>query len=263
MRAYVAIVSARFRLLLQYRTAALAGLTTQVFWGLMRVMLFEAFYRSSTAHQPISFEQTITYIWLGQALLGILPWNLDADVRDMIRSGSVAYELTRPLDLYYFWFCRAIALRSAPTLLRAVPMVVIALPFLGMRLPASATAGLACALSILLAVLLSAAITNLLSISLLWTISGDGVWLMVAGITMLFSGSLAPLPLFPAWSQPIVHFLPFRGVMDTPFRIYMGSIGGSGVISAMLHQVAWVIALVVLGRRLLRNGMRRLVVQGG
>ena len=43
------VVSARFRVLLQYRAAAIAGLGTQIFFGLVLVMIYEAFYRSSTA----------------------------------------------------------------------------------------------------------------------------------------------------------------------------------------------------------------------
>ena len=35
MRAYAAIFGARFRVLLAYRAAAAAGLTTQLFWGLI------------------------------------------------------------------------------------------------------------------------------------------------------------------------------------------------------------------------------------
>jgi hypothetical protein len=67
-------------MLLQYRAAAVAGFGTQVFWGLMRIMIFEAFYRSSSADQPMTFPQVVTYVWLGQAMLAMFPWNVDADI---------------------------------------------------------------------------------------------------------------------------------------------------------------------------------------
>ena len=88
MRGYRAIVSARFRTLLQYRAAAFAGMVTQLFWGLVLVMIFEAFFRSSTAPQPMELEEVATYIWLGQAFLVLLPWNVDRDIQAMIRSGA-------------------------------------------------------------------------------------------------------------------------------------------------------------------------------
>jgi ABC-2 type transport system permease protein len=83
MSAYAAILRARFRTLLQYRAAAAAGFSTQLFWGLLRVMIFGAFYRSSTAPQPMSYQETVNYLWLTQALFAMLPWSVDADVRDM------------------------------------------------------------------------------------------------------------------------------------------------------------------------------------
>ena len=84
----------------------------------------------------MSLSQAITYIWLGQAMLAMLPWNVDPEARALVRSGAVAYELLRPLDLYGLWYSRAIALRLAPTLLRAAPMFVLALLLFGMEPPA-------------------------------------------------------------------------------------------------------------------------------
>ena len=76
----------------------------QLFWGLIRMMIFLAFYASSNRPRPMSRADMVTYIWLGQAMLGLLPWNFDSDVRNMLKTGSVAYELVRPLDLYAHWY---------------------------------------------------------------------------------------------------------------------------------------------------------------
>ena len=61
MRAYVAVFGARFRALLQYRAAALAGLGTQVFWGLIRVMIFGAFYATAAEAAPIVRRCSIAF----------------------------------------------------------------------------------------------------------------------------------------------------------------------------------------------------------
>ncbi len=69
MRPYLSIVVSRFQMLLQYRAAAVAGVVTQIFWGIVRTMIFDAFYRSSSGSQPLTHDQTLTYIWLGQVTL--------------------------------------------------------------------------------------------------------------------------------------------------------------------------------------------------
>jgi len=269
--AYLAIIAARFRALLQYRAAALGGIFTQSFFGVMRIMILEAFYRSSASAQPLSLAEMVGYVWLGQATYAMFPWNVDADVRESVRSGNLAYELCRPLDLYGLWFCRALAWRTAPLLLRLVPMVVIAmllLPLVGpaewqLRPPPSLAAAGASLVAIAGALALSCALTTIMNISLLWTISGQGIASLTAGVAALLGGLIIPLPLFPDWAQPIVYALPFAGVLDLPARLYTGILppGALGWVAA--HQVAWTLALVAAGRLALARGTRRLVVQGG
>ena len=62
MKPYLAIFSSHFRSLLQYRAAALAGVGTQLFFGLVRLMIFDAFYRSSTIVQPMTLDEALLVI---------------------------------------------------------------------------------------------------------------------------------------------------------------------------------------------------------
>ena len=263
MTAYWALVSAQFRTLLQYRAAAVAGMGTQVFFGLVFVMVFTAFYGSTTAPQPMELPDVITYVWLGQAFLWLLPWNVQRDIQTLIRTGGVSYELLRPWDLYAAWYSRSLAFRTAPTLLRAAPMFVIAGLFLGMKPPPSWEAASAFALSMVGALLLSCAITNVMHVSMLWTISGEGITSLVPVVVTVLSGMLVPLPLFPDWAQPLLNALPFRGLVDVPYRLYLGQIPPGDVLFQLAQQMAWVLALVLIGRWVLSIGLRRLVVQGG
>lgn len=263
MRATWAVFRARFLALLQYRTAAVAGLGTQVFWGFLRLMIFAAFYRSTTSAQPMSMEEVTTYVWLGQATLMLVIWRPDAEVDQMVRSGNVAYELVKPVDLYTLWFARSVASRAAPTLLRAIPMLTLAWLFFGLGPPASPASFLAWLGSTIGAVLLSGAIATLILISMLWTVSGRGITLLLTTGGWALSGITLPLPLFPDWAQPVLNALPFRGLMDTPFRLYLGHIPPHDAPAVLLHQLVWIVLLVLLGKALLLRGTRRLVVQGG
>ena len=263
MTAYWSIFSARFRVLLQYRAAALAGFGTQLFFGFVRVMIFAAFYASSDAVHPMSYEEVVTYVWLGQAMLLIVLYGVDTDVQGMVRNGTVAYELIRPLDLYGIWFVRAVAYRIGPLLLRAVPMFIVAGLFLGLQAPPSLASAALWLLSTAGALLLSSAIATLMTISLLWTVSGEGISRIGPAFIFVCSGLIVPLPLFPDWIQPLLNFLPFRGMADVPFRIYMGHIPPAAAVFAIAHQIIWTAAFVFLGRWVLGRGLRKLVVQGG
>jgi ABC-2 type transport system permease protein len=82
-------------------------------------------------------------------------------------------------------------------------------------------------------------------------------------VVNLLSGALVPLPLLPEWIQPLAAALPFRGLLDTPFRLYLGHLPPAEALLAVAHQLAWTVALVLLGRWLLARALRRVVVQGG
>ena len=257
--------------MLQYRTAAFAGMMTQVFWGFIKIMILEAFYSSSQASQPMSFTHVVAYVWLGQAFLGMLPWNVDREIQSMIKTGAVSYELLRPLDLYGVWYFRAMAWRSAATLLRCIPLLafaglilpLICVPEIALRLPPDATAMVLWLASMVLALMLSSGITTFSHITMMWTISGEGIAILIPTTVALLSGMIIPLPLFPDRLQSFFRMLPFHGLADTPFRIYAGNIAGADAAGLLLQQAAWVVVIILAGRWLIARGMRRLVVQGG
>lgn len=271
LKPYLAVVSARYRTLLQYRVAAFAGLVTQFFWGAVKVMVFAAFYAVSTIDQPMSLAAVVTYVWLGQAMLGVLPWNVDGEISNMIKTGSVSYELVRPLDLYYFWFCRTIALRTATTTLRCAPMILISMlvfPLVGLgdwalRLPDGVVSLSLFVVSMCCAVMLAVAMTMILHVVLLWTISGEGLNRIMPSFVLVFSGMIVPLPLFPDWLQPLLNNQPFRGLVDVPFRIYSGNIPMTDAVGDIIQQIIWTFLIILLGRWMLSRSMRQLVVQGG
>ena len=271
LKPYLSLLSARFRTLLQYRIAAWAGFGTQAFWGLIRVMIFMAFFQSSENPQPMDLSQVITYIWLGQALFAMLPWSLDRDVAVQIRTGNVAYELVRPVDLYGFWFSRALAMRIAPTFLRSVPLVALSaglIPLAGgstwaLHGPASPLASFLFAVSLSAAFLLACCFTVLNSITLMWTISSQGAANLMPVAIMVLSGIIIPLPFYPDWLQPVLKALPFRGLLDVPLRIYNGDIPLRESLQELALQTAWIMVLVAIGRFALSRGIRRVVVQGG
>jgi ABC-2 type transport system permease protein len=248
---------------LQYRAAALAGIGTQVFWGVIRVMIFTAFYESARQPPPLPFDALISYLWMAQAFILLTFGRVDAEVREMIRTGTIAYEMLRPLDLYILWLSRALAANSAPLSLRAVPIFIIAGAFFGLKPPASWASGAAWGVAMAGALLLSAAFATLINISLLYTVSGEGIARIAPVLTYTLSGLLVPIPLLPTWAQHLLNFLPFRGIMDAPFRLYTGHIPATEAGWVFAHQWIWAFAMILGGRWLLSRALRRLVVQGG
>jgi ABC-2 type transport system permease protein len=271
LRPYLAILSARFQLVLQYRAAAIAGFATQCWWGAMKILIFAAFFASSPAAAPMNLAQTVSYVWLGQAFLMFLPWYADPEVSEMVRTGAVAYERLRPVDAWTWWYARAVAwnaARAAPRALfmiltAAVLMPLVGLGHWGLRPPPGAQGLALAAASLIAAALLASTFTVILNVLVALTLTDRGVNTFAAPISIVLSGSLVPLSFFPAPIVPWMRLQPFAGLMDTPFRIWAGALAGLPAIGAIALQLAWTVALALVGRWLLEGAMSRIQVQGG
>ncbi len=266
MRAYLSIIRLRFAVQLQYRAAAFAAGFTNYFFGFIRVMVYIAFYASSTVPQPLTLAQAVNYTWLTQVTFRMLPWVYEVEIINQIRSGAIAYELCRPVNIYFAWYSRLISQRLVPTLLTGIPVYVLAVVLPGdfaLGLPASPAAAVAWIISLMLAMLMGCAITNMAVITTLWTITGDGMVRLFPAIIMILSGVLMPLAYFPDWMQTTLRLLPFSGLVDIPSNIYLGIIPASQVFTYGLLQMFWTGVFIVIGMHLFNMAIKKLVVQGG
>jgi ABC-2 type transport system permease protein len=274
LRPYAAAFVSRFMQMLQYRTAALVGFATQCWWGGIKVMVFAAFYSGSAiagAASPMSLAQAISYTWLAQGLLVLLPWLGDPEVAQAVRTGAVAYDRLRPVDAYALWFARSagwIAARLLPRMALMAAFAAVALPLAGFgewawQLPANAMAGLAFLLSVGLALLLSTAMVMLLNVAATAALNERGISAVATPVVIVFSGNLLPLALLPDAWQTALLVQPLAGLFDIPARLYFGQLSGWHAMGALGLQCFWIAALVAFGRLVMGRTMRSLQVQGG
>ncbi len=274
LRPYAATFAARFQLMLQYRAAAFAGFITQCWFGGVKVMIYAAFYHGApqaAAHAPITLSQTITYTWLAQALLALMPWNPDPEVVDGVRSGAIGYDRLRPVDSYALWYVRSAAWMIARAIPRAALMAAFAavfLPLVGLsdwawKPPAGWAAGLLATLSAVMALALSSALLMLVNLVVVATMNGRGVQILITPLTIVFSGNLLPLALYPDWARTALFLQPMAGLFDIPCRIYFGALAGPTAWVGIGLQVFWTLVLIGVGRPWMERIMTRLEMQGG
>ncbi len=263
VRPYLTLLVARCRQETQYRAAALFGMATQLFWGLVRIAIFTAFLKAGGNRSSMSLPQTVTYLWLVQGMIRVMPWSVDAEIRNLVHEGTVVYELLRPIDLYFSWYMRAFARHAIPTIMRAIPLFVAAVLLFHMQMPPTVSAGALFVTGVVLALLLAAAISTLINISLLFTISGDGIQRILPAIANFASGLLIPLSFLPSALRRVLRILPFCSLIDTPARFYLGQIGTPEAASMFAQTLIWILALSWFGRFLILRASERMVVQGG
>ena len=110
---------------LQYKGAALSGLATQYFWGIITAIVYTALYKV-TSVKEINLQELMSYLWLNQSFFALIYLDdRDTDIFNMIKNGEIAYELMRPYNLYKWWFIKIIAKRYSSVALRCLPIIVV------------------------------------------------------------------------------------------------------------------------------------------
>jgi len=264
MRAYIEFGLRSFRRATTYRAATLAGMATNFFFGLIRAMIFTAFYESARTTPEMPLEQAVSYVWLVQVVLGLPFWPFFSDtfIAD-IRSGAVAMQLIRPADYQGCWFSDSFARLLQMLLMRGAPIGLLAFAMGGMAPPPSWEIAGLFVLSVAAGMVLAVALAQFTGATAFWTLDSTGFSSLMAVVATFFSGMLVPIALWPRWLSAIAHWLPFQGLTDIPLSVYLGRYAGAEALRYIGIQLAWAALTLLVARLMIARGFRRLEVQGG
>lgn len=254
---------------ISYRIAGLAGATTSIFWALIEITVYTIFFhfaKNSSRPTSLTLQQTITYTWLAQFLFLMQPMGLDSEILSQINNGDVGIELCRPLDLYFHWFTKTAAGRIVPLMWRGLAVLAA-----GLLLPGNLNMSPPCSFAGLFLMLVS-------SFSALWVCTsygmlacairlntswGNGPMYMLLLAGGVLSGSYLPLQLWPDSLQHFLLFQPFSSYLDIPIRFYIGTLKPAQALLPLGLQILWTLLFIALGRFLMANRLRKIVIQGG
>ena len=105
MRTYFQLAAAGFHRYSTYRMAIAAGVITQSVFGFIRVsVMFAAIAAAGGELAGYDRQQASTYVWLGQALLAPVAMFGWTELADRIKTGDIAVDLARPVDVQLSWW---------------------------------------------------------------------------------------------------------------------------------------------------------------
>lgn len=260
---YFTVFKMRLRMELQYRGAMIGGILCQMFFGLILVALYRALYAGKPQSVPI--ESVATYVWLQQAFFRMMLAS-DSELVDKIRSGDISYDLCRPVNMYGFYYARIMAQKLMGSLMRAVPMLVMAFALpkgWGMSLPNSALGLITAIPALLLGLLCVCALENITVAFTMITLDPRGMQGLLNLLMLTLSGNLFPLTLFPESWQKVITFFPYAQLLDAPIRLYTGEYAPGDALRVYALQAFWVIILIAIGVSMWNANRKRMIVQGG
>jgi ABC-2 type transport system permease protein len=263
MRLYVELAKKSFQRQVAYRSATLAGFSTNLFFGAVRAAVMIAVYGEQTQVAGYSLTDAITYTGITQALIAAIAlWGWYDVVRN-IKSGEIATDLSRPFDYYNFWLAQDVGRSLYQLFARGLSIMIAYGLLFHITVPGSLEQWALLAVTIALALVLSFAWRFLLNAAAFWMTDAIGFVRMCYFLVLFPSGFFIPIDFMPPWLQALCRATPFPGFVDTPVRIYLGQAQGAEALALIAGQVVWTVVLIGLGRLVLLIGQRKLVIQGG
>jgi ABC-2 type transport system permease protein len=246
-----------------YRAAMLAGLATNLFFGLLRLALLKGLYQDQGVVNNLTLSGSITYIAISQASIAFLFIFGTTDLMKSVASGDVAADLLKPVRLFTMWMAKDLGRALVNLVTRGIFFMLIFQFFSPLVWPQKFSQWILFFISILLGWLVSYAWRFLVNLAAFWTPDAIGVGRAAFAVSQLFSGFMLPLQLFPKGVQQVFQLTPFPSIINTPVEIWLGLTRGADIWLALGLQVFWLAALTWLCQVTVRAGVRRLVIQGG
>ncbi len=260
------LVGAGFRRAAAYRTAVLAGATTNTVFGVIKLGILSA-AAGSAGGSIGGYDRAAlsTYTWLSQGLLAVVGLLGGTSVRldQRIRTGDVVVDLARPVDPVLAWMAddagRAL---QAATFRFLAPLVFGAVVF-GITVPTSPATVPLLVVSIVLAWAVSFCCRVLVEMAGFWTTDVRGLTTVYIAVSNVLGGVIVPLTLFPPALAALARATPFPSMLQIPVDIAVEHRSGSAALTGLAVQAAWVVVLLAATSAVLRRATRKVVVQGG
>jgi ABC-2 type transport system permease protein len=245
-----------------YPWATAAGMFTNTVFGFLQAYILIAVYRHRASIGGFDAADAVTYVWLAQSMIMTVYvfswWELAWRIRD----GSIATDLSRPLDPQRYWLAYDLGRAPYHFLFRGLPPFVLGALVFQLHWP-SLLDGFAFVLSLTLAVVVSFAFRFIYNTAAFWLLDFRGVVTISTTLVVFFSGMAIPIRFFPHLLREVCYALPFASIIQTPVDIWLGKREGLQLAGMLALQLAWAVALLGIGKRLLARATRKLVVQGG
>ena len=265
MGVYWAIAVRSFRRFSTYRIASVSGIFTNTIFGFILCGVYLTLWRERPGLGGYDEADALTFVWLQQGLLlpvGIFGATTTTELGARVRSGEIAVDLYRPTHLLLWWLSVDLGRAMFQLLVRgSAPLLVGALVF-DLKFPSGATAWLAVAAGLLLAILVSFGIRYLVARSGFWITDTRGMEQLALLLSCFFSGTILPLVVFPGWIGEFARATPWAATMQVPIDIWLGrNPGGTG--AALMFQLGWILVLFLAGQLVTSLATRKVVIQGG
>jgi ABC-2 type transport system permease protein len=260
---YWEVIRIRFLMMLAYRVNYYSGIVIYSLNIGVYYFLWMAIYGNQTSLQGLTAAQMATYIAISWMARAFYFNNLDREIAQEIRDGTVAIQLIRPYHYLIVKTFQGFGEGLFRLLLFSVPGMIIVSFIFPIHLPGLSDVWLKFALSLLLGFIINVQINVLTGVCAFFILNNQGLIRAKRVAVDLLSGLFIPIPFFPEWAQSILTYLPFQAISYLPSMVLVKGLSGPAWTYALLIQLAWCLLLWIPIQAIWSKARKTLIVQGG
>lgn len=253
MKKYLIVFSNTLQKALIYRARnviyAFIG-ATQI---LVMISIWSKYYAGGQTVPGFTFKQLLAY-YFATLIIDIWISKVHENVKDDIKDGELSNYVIKPFNYFGFRLSWELGWYVVKFILLLIPLIWFFstqnLGFVIRLTPLSI-------LSLIMAYLLSFCASMIIGLVAFHTTETTGLTNLYRVLLELLTGKIFPLTFFSPTIQAVLDLLPFKYMIFFPARVLTGQAGSTEVISGLVLQATWLIALYLLSKKMWQLGINR------
>lgn len=217
-------------------------------------------FQGTTTIAGMTIQQIIWYLAFSESITSALV-QVGADIDAEVKSGSIAYFLTKPYSYSLMHYARYMGQSVFRFFLSLAVACTVAGLCVGVP-PLDPAAGLTGLIAFFLGATIDYWIQLCIGLGAFWMEDTWSLRFLYSRLNLVLGGTILPLDLFPNFLQKIVKSLPNSKIVYGPSRLFI-SRGTQGWAELFASQILWIAAVSLAACAIFRIGTKRVSIQGG
>ncbi len=259
---WIRIIGLQFEEILEYKLKSFVWLLLPVMNNLTLILFWSgaAFHKG----EQTSLSSLTTYYFLMTICGLFLSSHVEYEVAELhIKRGGLINYLLKPVSYYWMTLFEELPHRVLQATYAVIIVGYIALitkSNLTINVQLSTVPIVACIF--IMGYLLSYTIKLSLAFVAFWIKEVGGLSELFTIVSIIFSGGLLPIPLYPELLKNIAHALPFVYVGYFPVTSMQGLYTAEGLLHILGMQVVWYVGILAFNRGMWILGLRQFTAVG-
>ncbi|MFC2173422.1 ABC transporter permease [Acidobacteriota bacterium] len=245
-----------------YRFELLFDALKAIVMVIVFTQIWQAIYTGRDVLAGFDLSQVIVYTCAAVTLSMLFEVNIERNIGWKVRTGDFAVEFIKPVNYFFLCFFESLGIALYTLIFAALPTVLTL--YLLFDLSGIVMARLFAVLPmIILGFLLYYLACHLAAMTTFWNEDVWGIVYLRTTLLRFFAGGFIPLSFFPDALAEVNNYLPFKYMIYLPASALAGKIPESSIGEIMAMQLFWCAVLLLVDQLFWGYVVRKVTVHGG